>query len=224
MHCSYVKSSGKRCGNTTDHKSGLCWYHLQYGQSAESKIHEESVEGESSRSIYSGWLYVLANSHMPGLLKIGRTDRSPRERIDELSAATGVPTPFILIWDEQVSDSLAAEREIHRLLEAHRISGDREFFQLDPRSAIEMLSRVAAKFSPLSESKEPSVAMDFEKEDEIFISALMLVKRRGEIDPRSIRMAFGLGFEESRAVFEKLKLLGAIDASGRAQPNYRRGW
>ena len=32
-----------------------------------------------------GWGYVLVNSSMPGLAKVGRTTRSPAERVAELS-------------------------------------------------------------------------------------------------------------------------------------------
>ena len=37
----------------------------------------------------SGFLYVLENDSMPGLLKIGKTSRSPHERAGELFT-TGV--------------------------------------------------------------------------------------------------------------------------------------
>jgi hypothetical protein len=86
-----------------------------------------------------GYIYVISNSSMPGMLKIGCTDRSPEERIAELSSATGVPTPFILEMSIYVRDHSQAEKEIHRELVQHRVSNSREFFRLTLAEAIAFL-------------------------------------------------------------------------------------
>ena len=57
----------------------------------------------------SGYLYVLANSSIPGLVKIGKTTRLPSERADELSRVTGVATPFIVVYEDYFDDCAAAE-------------------------------------------------------------------------------------------------------------------
>ncbi|QHQ18786.1 GIY-YIG nuclease family protein [Pectobacterium parmentieri] len=56
-----------------------------------------------------GYVYILVNPSMPGLIKIGRTLRDSRLRARELSS-TGIPTPF------QVAFELFAEQ--HETLEA----------------------------------------------------------------------------------------------------------
>jgi hypothetical protein len=43
----------------------------------------------------SGFVYLLSNPSMPGLLKIGYTERDVTERAAEISAATGVPEPYL---------------------------------------------------------------------------------------------------------------------------------
>lgn len=171
-----------------------------------------------------GWIYILGNSHMRGILKIGRTDRSPRERVDELSSASGIPTPFILIWDEEVTDSVAAEEEIHRLLAEYRVSLDREFFRLDAKAAIEAVTNVASRFgkAPADEDGR-QVGEDWDRQDGLLVAALKIVQEKGSIEPRIIRMHLGASFEESRAVFEKLKLMAAIDSNGRVLKGYWRG-
>lgn len=75
---------------------------------------------------------------MEGLVKIGKTTRDPKDRVDELSSSTGVPTPFILICQEYFEDCSIAERKIHQLLEEKnlRISNNREFFRMAPYEAI----------------------------------------------------------------------------------------
>lgn len=77
-----------------------------------------------------GHLYVLANSAMPGLVKVGKTTRSPSERASELSSATGLPSPFIVVYEQLFSDCSAAESFVHAYLSAKgfRISDNREFF------------------------------------------------------------------------------------------------
>jgi hypothetical protein len=46
----------------------------------------------------SGYVYILVNHSMVGLLKIGRTVRDSRARARELST-TGVPTPFQVAFE-----------------------------------------------------------------------------------------------------------------------------
>ena len=45
-----------------------------------------------------GYVYVLINPSMEGLVKIGMTTSTPEERVTELSSATGVPSKFILVY------------------------------------------------------------------------------------------------------------------------------
>ncbi|MFK0572042.1 GIY-YIG nuclease family protein [Endozoicomonas sp.] len=48
-----------------------------------------------------GFVYVMINPSIPKILdmvQVGKTERSPDERAQELSAATGVPTAFILAF------------------------------------------------------------------------------------------------------------------------------
>jgi hypothetical protein len=77
-----------------------------------------------------GYLYVLANSAMPGLVKVGKTTRTPSERADELSGVTGLPTPFIVVFEQLFENCSAAEQFVHTLLESRgfRVSANREFF------------------------------------------------------------------------------------------------
>lgn len=78
----------------------------------------------------AGYLYVLANSSMPGIVKVGMTTRNPSERADELAKVTGVPTPFIIVFEQLFQDCTAAEQFVHTLLESHgfRVAQNREFF------------------------------------------------------------------------------------------------
>ncbi len=77
-----------------------------------------------------GYVYLLANPSMPGVVKVGRTTKEPSERVSELSSATGVPTPFDLIYYVATSDCFDAEKRTHEWLteRGYRVSSNREFF------------------------------------------------------------------------------------------------
>lgn len=46
----------------------------------------------------TGYIYILYNQTANGFVKIGKTQRNPEDRSKELSSATGVPTPFTVVY------------------------------------------------------------------------------------------------------------------------------
>lgn len=78
----------------------------------------------------AGYIYILSNPVMPNLVKVGMTTRPPSERVAELSGATGVPSPFMLVYQQPVQDCYAAEAWVHSRLDSMglRHSSRREFF------------------------------------------------------------------------------------------------
>ncbi len=86
----------------------------------------------------AGYLYVLANSCMPGLVKVGKTTRTPSERAQELAGVTGVPVPFIVVYEQLFEDCHAAEAFVHGVLaqSGFRISDNREFFNVPANVAV----------------------------------------------------------------------------------------
>lgn len=76
-----------------------------------------------------GFVYVLGNESMPGIYKIGMTEKAPMERMEQLSMATACPTPFWLAMFVQVEDPRDSERMIHKELDRSRVNRSREFFR-----------------------------------------------------------------------------------------------
>jgi len=94
----------------------------------------------------AGYLYILSNSAMPGLFKIGQTTRSVGDRVAELNSATGVPAPFVVeAWFESV-DPQSHETELHTIL-AHCRLPNREFFRVTIEEAIAAACRVTGRDS-----------------------------------------------------------------------------
>jgi Zn finger protein HypA/HybF involved in hydrogenase expression len=88
-----------------------------------------------------GYIYILSNAEMSGLLKIGFTSRSVSDRVYELSSATGVPTAFTIEAHFESLNPKADENAIHRLLAQNRVPG-REFFRVTLEEAITAVSSV----------------------------------------------------------------------------------
>jgi hypothetical protein len=92
-----------------------------------------------SLSHMSEFIYVLENASMPGLVKIGRTERNVSERVSELSSHTGVPTGFIVVNEYAVANSVEAERIIHDRLSDYRVADNREFFKMEAEDAKDII-------------------------------------------------------------------------------------
>ena len=97
----------------------------------------------------AGYLYILTNPAMPGLLKLGKSTRHPATRVAELSRATGVPAPFELVDFLPFEQCSVAERLAHHLLQEQgvRVSDDREFFTLAVEPARALLRELQEKLN-----------------------------------------------------------------------------
>lgn len=84
------------------------------------------------------YIYILSNPSMPGLIKVGRTATHPSQRMSELHS-TGVPTPFELEFSAMVSSCEYSEKAAHRALASYRVTGNREFFRVSVKKAIELI-------------------------------------------------------------------------------------
>src|SRR3989304_7279371 len=88
---------------------------------------------------------------MEGYVKIGKTSRNPKDRAKELSAVTGVPTPFLVAYDAFFNDCTKAEEFIHLFLEkkGYRISDNKEFFNAPLREVIHSINEAVMIFESI---------------------------------------------------------------------------
>lgn len=98
----------------------------------------------------SGVIYVLINPAMPGLSKVGKTTRSSELRAAELSSTSGVPSPFIIAFQQPVADCDFAELWVHTELEreGHRLAENREFFNAPLHLIVGVVSQAANLTAP----------------------------------------------------------------------------
>ncbi len=91
-----------------------------------------------------GYVYVLTNSYMPGLIKIGMTVRDDyRQRLNDLYT-TGVPVPFKAVHASKVrrEDTRRIEQALHFAFGPDRVNPRREFFLMEPERVIEILKLI----------------------------------------------------------------------------------
>jgi hypothetical protein len=94
-----------------------------------------------------GYIYVLSNPTMPGLVKIGFTNRDVKERAGELSAATGVPQPFEIEYHCLTRDVEEIESSVQAHFASKRVPG-KEFFSVELVEAVELIDSLVKNVEP----------------------------------------------------------------------------
>ena len=95
-------------------------------------------KGSKMSEIKHGIVYLLTNSTMPGLVKIGLTTNEITNRLNKLYT-TGVPLPFDCLFACEVDDCKLVENALHEAFNPYRVNPKREFFRIYPEQAIAIL-------------------------------------------------------------------------------------
>ena len=93
------------------------------------------------------YVYVLVNHSIPGMVKIGMTTLTPEERAQQISSATGVPTPWIPIYSFKCYRSDLLEADVHDRLAAFRVNDNREMFAVTSEQAQQVIEELGHKYS-----------------------------------------------------------------------------
>ncbi|WP_150724749.1 GIY-YIG nuclease family protein [Pseudomonas fluorescens] len=87
-------------------------------------------------TISIGYVYLLSNPALEGIIKIGHTKRADVSiRAEELSSSTSIPLPFVIEGSWLVENPSQWEARIHARLAFCRVAKDREFFRIDTSEA-----------------------------------------------------------------------------------------
>ena len=95
-----------------------------------------------------GWIYVLASTSHPGIVKIGRTSRHTEGRMPEVDrSAYAAFGPWTEVWSRAVADCPHVEAAAHRMLANRRVKLDRlacrELFRVDSAEACRVVEAAA---------------------------------------------------------------------------------
>ena len=91
-----------------------------------------------------GFVYVFTNDYMPGVVKIGYTTQSIKERLKELDK-TGTPWPFRCHFAIETERYKEIEKLAHEAFAGYRLRESREFFKISPEKAVAALRISGAK-------------------------------------------------------------------------------
>ena len=88
-----------------------------------------------------GFCYAATNKSMPGLVKIGCTERSPYSRVKQLFT-TSVPEPFVLMAYISCKAPRQMEAKIHKHFEKVSVSPNREFFRVSEEKVVAYFAQI----------------------------------------------------------------------------------
>lgn len=91
----------------------------------------------------SGWVYIITNRAMSGLIKVGFTEREPGIRAKEMDG-TGLPTPYAVAYAVEVEKPRVVERETHVLL--NRYHYGKEWFRCSIKVAREAITTACSTY------------------------------------------------------------------------------
>jgi len=90
-----------------------------------------------------GKIYILTNDAMPNYIKIGFTASEEVESRMRQLDTTGLPLPFRLHACIEIENAQELERLAHDVFAPHRARPNREFFLMEPETAVRYLHAVS---------------------------------------------------------------------------------
>ena len=151
-------------------------------------------------------VYILTNEAMPGIIKIGWTDKNVEERMKELDK-TSTPVPFTCYFAKRVEDPTFIESKLHEAFDEFRIRDNREFFRMSPdqaKAALEIANGTdVTPKGDVVESESDRVALNKERN-----------RNRFNFDEAGIDAGEILEFKKDPSITAKVLDNGQIDFRG----------
>jgi hypothetical protein len=97
----------------------------------------------------AGYVYILTNPSLKGMVKIGKTSNPVNTRSKQLYN-TAIPTEFVEFASLKTSKYAQVEELVHRILTKltrKRVNENREFYKIKPQEALEILTDVSRLLS-----------------------------------------------------------------------------
>jgi len=141
-----------------------------------------------------GWVYVISNKGMPGLVKVGFTTKHPELRAVELRH-TGAAHPYLVEYKMWADQPRTIEQKAHKLLTSHHEG--KEWFRCSLDNAVEAIKQAA----------ENRVITEFCKEAER-LEAPYLEKEEKTIDINKILLSGNQGCVSKDWYQEALTVIG----------------
>jgi len=93
-----------------------------------------------------GWLYIIKNEALAGVIKIGRTDDSPEFLVKKLDTSGSAPKAFQLLYKVYVSNSYMILQHIRRTLWAQQKNAGSGWFHIADEEGISLIRNQIAVY------------------------------------------------------------------------------
>jgi len=93
-------------------------------------------------SFNQGYIYILENKGQAGILKIGYTDRTPQQRLQEINGGTGVIIPWYIVNSFACKSPEHIETLVHQALSQYHVN--KEGFNISIREAERIIDKIIA--------------------------------------------------------------------------------
>ena len=170
----------------------------------------------------AGYIYILINPSMPGLAKVGKTTRDPTDRVAELSSATGVPSPFMLVYQHPVSDCDVAESLVHAELERNgfRTNSSREFFNAPIHVITAIVINIANQIPQCDHPEQPAESEETKAEDPMAVANSLYEMAEAYFRGTNTTIK---NEKKALAYYEQAAASGHADAASAAGNRYHHG-
>lgn len=121
-----------------------------------------------------GWVYVISNKAMDGILKVGHSTKDPELRAQELNH-TGSPHPYEVEYEILVEEPYRVEQAVHKTLYKYREG--KEWFRCTPEQAILAIKQVSGDKLILENFK----LADRKKSEELLHKQVELQRKEKEL-------------------------------------------
>jgi hypothetical protein len=117
-----------------------------------------------------GYIYCFSNELMPGVYKIGMTERTPDIRLREANSITWTPSPYQIEFAKFVLNAKHKEFTLHKLLTQYteRINPRREFFRVSSSEVKALFDLMDGEWwkNPSYDISNNIISMDIENQIE----------------------------------------------------------
>ena len=129
-----IKKTLERLHECNINISRMQYYRWQKG--------EQKVIPNKENNKCKGFVYILDNPSLEGMVKIGATTKKPSKRCWELSSSTSIPTPFNIVYYQPSMNPFKVESIVHTILDEYRVNKNREFFKVDIDKTINLIEDI----------------------------------------------------------------------------------
>ena len=98
---------------------------------------------EENNKNSNGFIYVLKNPSLKGMVKIGATTKAPSKKCEELSSTSTIPTPFNIVYSKPSMNPFKAVSLVHAILDEYRVYKNSDFFNVDVDPTIDLIDDIA---------------------------------------------------------------------------------